>query len=309
MILHMDDSLDEDQMRAVCRLHRRNADRFIGGVGRTGTTLACRIVTANAWVVGLYEPRFFAPNEGTSVISAIRRGSPIQTYASDSDVIDRVTRAAAGFASRVGEPEPARAKIVQMVTAASRGRTSDAQGYAQFVRNLCARLAENFRREIWVEKTPPNALSFKFIKNAMPNAKLLVMARDPIGTCASLRERWWAPSELTEVCAFYNDRVQTWLKVSKDVPADSWAVKILNEMPKHPRWAVEDVYETLAIPYQRSDVERAAELIRMRPTLPNRPHARSRLNAEEEQYVRRTCADSWDALRSQSKACFPRDFK
>lgn len=67
-------------------------------------------------------------------------------------------------------------------------------------------------RTIWVEKTPKHVRNLGFILNAAPNSKIILIAREPCNTIASLKVRYGSFGKSLRRWIYDNQRVLRWSK-------------------------------------------------------------------------------------------------
>jgi hypothetical protein len=86
---------------------------------------------------------------------------------------------------------------------------------ATFVDELFMGAAAKNGRNTWCEKTPNNFQHFDFLNELFPDAVLVHVVRDPRAVVMSMRERPWAPSDLTLACHYLRSSYERWEAVEQ----------------------------------------------------------------------------------------------
>lgn len=63
--------------------------------------------------------------------------------------------------------------------------------YKEFIHNLFHHVIKNSSKELFVEKTPSNAICFPFFNSVFPNTKKVLTIRNPYNAIASMYKRGW----------------------------------------------------------------------------------------------------------------------
>jgi omega-hydroxy-beta-dihydromenaquinone-9 sulfotransferase len=95
-----------------------------------------------------------------------------------------------------------------------------------FVSALFDTAARDACKKTWVEKTPLNMLSARFLWELFPTARLINMIRDPIAVVASHLDQPWAPGTLTGAMNWVEPMYRRWLAQRADLLSDDRYVEV-----------------------------------------------------------------------------------
>jgi omega-hydroxy-beta-dihydromenaquinone-9 sulfotransferase len=107
-----------------------------------------------------------------------------------------------------------------------------------FIKQLFGEAARRAGKRTWCEKTPYNLLSIPFLWELFPEARVVVVVRDPRLVVASHQDQQWAPSKLDEVLSWLEPIYRRWLaqrprllndaryvEVRVEALADNWEMR------------------------------------------------------------------------------------
>jgi hypothetical protein len=214
---------------------------FVGGTGRSGTSLLADIVGQHpsVWHVPT-ETRFLVDPGG--VADLVRALSGTYTPFHGTDALARFTtwltrdaagRAAPGALNRADLPAIFGSDRYEdwsrRFLAALAWYTFDDRGTERivgryfadrsrllalcrsFVDELFAGGAATYGKSRWCEKTPNNMLEAQFLWALFPDAQMLHILRHPVQVAASHMSMKWAPDDIASVCSWLEPMYQQWL--------------------------------------------------------------------------------------------------
>ncbi|MBC8273545.1 MAG: sulfotransferase, partial [Chloroflexi bacterium] len=205
---------------------------FIGGTGRSGTTLLQKVLGHHHDIFCLpFESRFIIDTNGlidlvfrltdgwTPVNADIALKSFHRLMLKDLNV--RCSYPYRGFRFGWYFSEPFYSNLVKtflndLLTLSFPGRTALRRGYgsqiiyhvsplsrkellercARFINSLFGHKMQEEQKRIWAEKTPHNILHIGFLNSLFPNARFICIHRDPRDVVASLLQKPWAPNRV-----------------------------------------------------------------------------------------------------------------
>ena len=205
---------------------------FIGGTGRSGTTLLQQILEKHPEIFCIpFESRFIIDTPG--IIDLVHHLSDGWTSANGDMVIRRFSRLMLidlkrrwtfpyrGFSLSkfLGEPfysQSVRAFIGELAPITYKGRTALRRGYlpqqifhapkrlrteiiaicAAFIDSLFSQKMKKEGKIVWAEKTPHNILHIGFLTEMFPSARFINVYRDPRDIVASLLTKPLAPNDV-----------------------------------------------------------------------------------------------------------------
>lgn len=205
---------------------------FIGGTGRSGTTLLQQIVGTHPDILSLpFESRFIIDTGG--IIDLISHLSDCWTPVNGDMAISRFeklmlndldrkyTNPYRGFAFSQYFGETFYSKhvknfIADLSPVTHRGRTALRKGVgsqliysppnrtraeilslcSSFIKSLFGEKLFQKQKKIWAEKTPHNILHIGLLRELFPDARFICIHRDPRDVVASLMKKQWAPNDV-----------------------------------------------------------------------------------------------------------------
>jgi omega-hydroxy-beta-dihydromenaquinone-9 sulfotransferase len=295
---------------------------FIGGTGRSGTTLLHELVSSHPAIYGIPgETKFIVEGDGlAALIPALTHRFSIT--ASDLallrfmalmglDVADTPFQEgrefAADLASRLGAPDyhSALARFVaglvdfNMTTAHNpvgspypRHFENRAELIAltrAFLTDLFGFATARSGKAIWCEKTPANLLEIDLLWEIFPNARILHIKRDPRGVLHSLMQQDWAPSDLHQATALLRQIYIRWrsLKPRLALPDPRYLEFKLEDLAATPEPVLSAIAATLGL-------EPAFRQRSVNPALASR--WKSEMPANHRAHCERELADIFDLM-------------
>lgn len=220
---------------------------FVGGVGRSGTTLLTKVMSAHPDVLAIMESRFLIEETGITgfvkkEISEFAFRHSLKTIWREK--IIRAIQALHNFKDLDSLASPQRIDGLWQA-ALDRGTSYDDVG-RRFTDSLFSMIAAAYGRSIWLEKTPGNVEHFDRFAEYWPNAAFIHIIRDPVDVASSMMTQWWAPSSVAGAVDFYNRamdaardaRAALAKRASKDAIPPSCLVLSLEDLTQNPKDAI-----------------------------------------------------------------------
>ncbi|MGO9803482.1 MAG: sulfotransferase, partial [Steroidobacteraceae bacterium] len=195
---------------------------FIGGAGRSGTTLVVDLLGTHANLSPVYETNFVL---GVARELLAERPLP-ESAAAIRQLMHQWT-----------EPLPQRPHhkrpherylhgphyilfgrdyaLNATETLIDELATDPIAGYRRFIGSLFARHAELDGKPFWVNKTPTYVAVLPFLKQVWPELLFIHCVRDGRDVAASVLTRPWGPSTWAEAGSWWRDQVQPGLKFAE----------------------------------------------------------------------------------------------
>lgn len=208
---------------------------FIGGTGRSGTTLVKRLLGAHPGIASVRpEAKFISADHGlmdmlcngAGGFSEFRRRMQDFTPVAEEDYTDRNvdnwgTRAHDGAAEPnelyATELDHLEELLVNRDTPPSLRRIA----VAEFIRIQYDRLVVPKNALAWVEQTPRNLRWGRELLSLFPEALFVHVHRDPRDVICSLLKMWWGPATVAEAIPYFRERWEQWRETRRGIVEDA----------------------------------------------------------------------------------------
>jgi hypothetical protein len=216
---------------------------FVGGTGRSGTTILGQLVGAHTDVFRIVptEVRFLTDRSGLLDLLAVarapasrrslvrrivvRRRRRRKDLVTPREFISRLRDHWFGWTGPDGDPRGLRLGGLEMETlealiVAFEGRLRDDPLVAcqQFAQELMAALAHDEPR--WIETTPGNVGRVKELDELFPGLQMLHVVRDGRDTAASISTMFWGPNDIFGALDWWADRMVRAYTALEGFPSD-----------------------------------------------------------------------------------------
>ncbi|WP_461209706.1 sulfotransferase family protein [Desulfocurvus sp. DL9XJH121] len=233
---------------------------FIGGTGRSGTTVTCHIFTQHPDVLMFMEPRFINDKNGlTDYISGkcdlaalraefrtkflqylIRGVHPVQiefwTEFYNQEFMDKAFRDCFTHADRM----------------------ADAKAFISFIFGKAV-AAKNLTK--WVEKTPNTVEVCHVLLDIFPDMKYIHSFRDPRDIFCSVRPMDWGPNTVEEFIPWYTTTMQNAWASRAQVPAECYFSFDLADLAANPRKMTEKLFRFSGLDHDEANVAQCAKRV------------------------------------------------
>jgi hypothetical protein len=182
---------------------------FIGGAGRSGTTALVDLLSCHPRLSGIYETEFLPTILGRF---ADRAAPPAElaravheAIASWAEPLPHQPHAKRAHERYLHGPHHVLLQREEVLVAAGAFASAVQRGADRwqalraFTRQVFERHAAIDAKPRWVNKTPNNIMALARLLGLFPDAKVLLMVRDPRDTGVSVLTRPWGPPTLEEV--------------------------------------------------------------------------------------------------------------
>lgn len=117
-----------------------------------------------------------------------------------------------------------------------------------FFRGVVSSATAHAGAQHYIEKNTWYPLVFDRFLELVPEARLVVIRRDPRDVVCSLMEQRWAPSELDAAAYYYNKLDQRWTYVRKQLTTDVYLEVEYEELVENPEIVLASIGEFASIP-------------------------------------------------------------
>lgn len=209
---------------------------FIGGTGRSGTTVAARMFLQDPRFAVLIEPRFLTGEGG--LLDYIENDTmPRAEFV--ENMLGRFQHRMLTNLVRFSSPSPynpatiyTRARIEQLDYRAAMGSQTREQYAKLFVEFLYQMLHNEIRTSVGVYKDPHLILQVSQLNKLFPESHFIHVIRDPRDVCSSVIGRKWGPSNAQEFVGWYNSIMATAWEQMEKVPWANYMVISIEEIVK-----------------------------------------------------------------------------
>jgi hypothetical protein len=229
---------------------------FIGGSGRSGTTILGRLFRAHPDVHYFDEPGFFIETNGVNDYLNGPGTRDAFREAMVSRVQGRMQRklTAHGYAASLELYSPqVIGELVDNVF--GRGLTKE-QEMRAFVKELLQLGCDVEKRVRWVEKTPLSIIMVDSLYVLFPDLHYFHMIREPERVCASILQQSWGENTVDAVAAHYRDVMIRGMRSRRAVPPGQYHVFSLQALACQPEQVLRYIFSVCGM---ASDTETVRE--------------------------------------------------
>jgi hypothetical protein len=235
---------------------------FIGGAGRSGTTLAVDLLGTHASLSPVYETDFvlgvaremLARRPIPESAAAIRRlmgqwTEPLPLRPHNKRAHERYLHGPHYILFERGFALEATETFIEELA------TDPIGGFRRFIGTLFARHAELDGKPFWVNKTPAYITALPFLQRVWPDLLFVHCVRDGRDVAASVLTRPWGPNNWADAGTWWRDQVRPGLEFAAKNPGQV-AVLRYEELLERPTQALEGVLGALGLGGAAETVER-----------------------------------------------------
>ncbi|MGY8656820.1 MAG: sulfotransferase [Verrucomicrobiia bacterium] len=189
---------------------------FVGGTGRSGTTLTSEVLAAAPQVLGISESRFLIEDNGIRAFEDKQVPEFEFRYHLKTFWREKILRAIHKLQNIPGMYAQASPQVFEGLWQKALARATNRRQVGRlFVDGLFSMIAEMAGKSIWAETTPRNVSYFHRFAIEWPDAAFIHCIRDPADVVSSLLKQWWGP-DTVEDCVFYYNWSMGNARKSKD---------------------------------------------------------------------------------------------
>jgi hypothetical protein len=235
---------------------------FIGGAGRSGTTLIADLLGTHAQISPIYETDFvlavahqmLTQRVAAELAAAIRRLMQVWTESLPHRPHHKRSheRYLHGPHYILFERDYALQVTEEFIQAvASDPRTA----FARFVETLFTRHTERDGKTFWINKTPRYVEALDFLKQVWPDLLFLHCVRDGRDVAASALTRPWGPASWSEAGTWWPARVEPGLEFARHNTGQSMLIRY-EDVLSRPAETLERVLDAVGLKEASDTVER-----------------------------------------------------
>ncbi len=92
---------------------------------------------------------------------------------------------------------------------------------SKYINDLFFGLASKNKKYNWCEDTPANILNLNFLSRLFPDAYFIHVIRNPIGVAASMKNRFWAPNNFSDIVIYLSNIYEKLIDIQKIAQKDN----------------------------------------------------------------------------------------
>ena len=286
----------------LLRLTDKPRPVFIGGTGRSGTTVAKRMLGSHPGIASVRPESKFISMDG-GLVDMLRNGAhgrfeefrrKMQDFTpiGEDDFVDRTVdnwgaRGHDGGGSPYDLYEAELDHLEDILVHRDVPQSLREMAIGEFIRFLYDRLAVRKNAIAWVEQTPRNIRWGRELLRLFPNALFIHLYRDPRDVICSLLRMWWGPRSVVDAIPYFRERWNQWQESRRGILEDGNADRLIeirfeSMVETGGSHGLADVLAKLGLPAMAFPIDAASAHIR---------RWRSELDAESVRNVERELRD------------------
>jgi len=264
--------------------------RFLGGTGRSGTSLAAERIATHPDVVYFQEPFWFC-DRNRQVLAYLR--DEVDAEAFKETMRRSLRNVQAGFQEQ-GDTEMLRRYRAKGVLEDPESVVGGVMAMMD-VRSYIERLARVSGRRYWIEKTPHNVRHAQIIARVFPQARIVHVIREPKDICASLLEQHWGPKGALRFAPWYQQVMTDALEAYRAIPRHQYLVIEMETLVRQPHAELGRALRFLEIEYDLEWLHDTAKAID--PTRAHIGRYEVDLSIRAQRLIDAHCGDLYDEWR------------
>lgn len=277
---------------------------FVGGSGRSGTTMLGRIFGGHPHVLYFQEPGFLSHSGGLfdlargkvnysdfkkNMLSTFRAKLPYK-YRSDPQ--------------KKGLPVYTEEAVEKILRSAFESQADQLESYRKFVSDLFDLGVRARGKKYWVEKTPHTIMMAPFLYMLFPEMKYIHILREPKDTYCSLLKQPWGPKQVDDFVRWYCYIMNVAYVAQRKIPPANYYVISVENLITNLHEAIRDILAFVSI-------ESSAEIIDMCASKvhPEELHIKrwlEMLSGDEAALIDKNCGELyglWKQREAKSNVC------
>jgi len=267
--------------------------RFIGGVGRCGTSLLIKICSLHPEVAAFYEPRFISDPSG--LVDYVRGNIGLARFRRmmGSPFLNNLIQGLKETTKSLMRPYSGEAVMrILDETMNEEDRLEDARAFTLALLSLPG-------RRYWVEKTPHTVRYVDVLHDMFGEGLRYIHAiREPKDMLASFLTVRWGPKDALHFAQFYREIMADAEKTFRKVPPRCYRVVELETLVAQPQNVIPSLFGFLEIPCEPGWVTKAAGSISPADAHVGR-YVRE-LSLDEQDRVNLSCRDVYETWRQRA---------
>ena len=234
---------------------------FIGGSGRSGTTLLGNLFRAHPDVIYFGEPGFLIEEHGANDYINGSTTRDEFKHAAVTRVHDRLQKKLSAYGYQNASLAYSAQRISDVVENHLLGQGSSLDEMSYLIEDLLGigRLAEGKRH--WVEKTPRSIIMADTLFAMFPDMRYFHMIREPKSVCASFLQQTWGVDSVEDSVANYCEMMQRGFQSQARVSCDQYFVISLETLARQVDAILPPIFESCGIRFDSDIIQGCASLV------------------------------------------------
>ena len=205
---------------------------FIGGTGRSGTSMLTKILSQDRDILYFGESRFLVDKGGVYDILKKKCNKDIFQNRMMHSLRTRIIGSlkTQGYKSRIYTKQ----NIYNIFKKCFVLNDIDESELINFVRFIYELGLNEFKKNILLEKTPHTNIMVDFLYKVFPDMRYIHIIRDPRDIYCSMLCQKWGPKNKEDFIKYYNDNMITSWNSHIDIPDENYMYLRLEEIVENP---------------------------------------------------------------------------
>jgi hypothetical protein len=208
---------------------------FIGGTGRSGTTIIARTLSQHPSTLNFVEVRFLLSLKNNRDLK-----EKLPPFYEHEKTYEKVTRGLRVAGYRDAHEVYSREVLENICL-------NDA---ATATKRFFEIGLQAWKKSVTIEKTPHTFLVADVLYKIFPNLRYIHVFRDPRDIFASVKPLGWGPNNAEKFVEWYNNLVSAAYKIKKDVPRENYLLVKLEDLVKHTRKELPRIFKYVNLRYK-----------------------------------------------------------
>lgn len=272
----VDERVGSAEMETSPEPNSRGHAMFIGGTGRSGTTIVGRLLLNHPDVMVYVEPCFINNGATGRGIQGLYHGrQTVDEYLAEwtDAVLPKLSRNMLRY-HEMGEEECRSVFSVEEIRRLAQSVFSSSQPSRSELTEYLHRLYEygmQYRgKQWWVDKSPVSLHLLPMLLDLFDDLRFVHVFRDPKNIASSLFERDFGPNDVKEFIPWYTNYMGSALEVFRKVDRASYLPIHLETLVRSPRESVRAMFQFFGFMYTDEIIDRACNSLDPSKVLNNR---------------------------------------
>ncbi len=244
---------------------------FLGGTGRSGTSLLCNILGTHPDIAGIYEAKLldqkfvrdfpdilFAvpPSERKKVIENYKHFilNTLWRYKADFEVAPNVDEYRGLFQHFQRTEIEEFVSMLDQLESMMEPRDIF-QTYGEIIRTLFDRFTVRKEKKIWVEKTPVNSFHASYLRSWFPGLKLIDIIRDGRDVACSLIKVGWGHNDPIKALDWWAETIAATKRSLAELTPESLLQIRYEDLVLNPKETKEQILRFMGLPEKHESLK------------------------------------------------------
>jgi len=234
---------------------------FIGGTGRSGTSILGSLFIKDPRYVYYAEPRFLADSVGIFELLSGKIYPDDFIKKMKDTFLEKLNSSVFPRDLVINNSPLTPERIDEIAHESFKPGVKGTKACGQFIDSLFMTGVNAWEREFWVEKTPHTVLHADKLYLMFPDLRYIHIYRDPKDVCCSLLQQSWGPKDIKEFVVYYAELMEQSFAVMQRVPTKNYLVVSLEELCFDTLKTLERIMKFTEVPFESSALLQAADLV------------------------------------------------